>query len=97
MLQAWRSAVRAADAVAEPRRSPARQVAPEVLREQRHHGDEPDRPPHPPARAARRLFHGQIATIFIDGRGMHYVLLVDGRLLTVDDPAAFTVLDDSRA
>ncbi len=40
---------------------------------------------------------GQIATIFIDSGGMHYVLLVDGRLVTVDDPAAFTVLDDSRA
>ncbi len=40
---------------------------------------------------------GQIATVFIDSHGMHYVLLVDGRLLTVDDPAAFTVLDSSRS
>ncbi|HJT76161.1 MAG TPA: hypothetical protein VJ739_03075 [Gemmataceae bacterium] len=39
---------------------------------------------------------GQIATIFIDEQGMHYVLLVGGRLVQVDDPAAFTVLDDTR-
>jgi hypothetical protein len=39
---------------------------------------------------------GQITTVYINSEGLHYILLVGGRLVTVADPAAFTVLDDSR-
>jgi hypothetical protein len=39
---------------------------------------------------------GEIATVFIDAGGVHYVLLVGGRLVQVEDPAAFVVLDGSR-
>ena len=37
---------------------------------------------------------GQIATVYIDNRGMHYVLLIEGRLVPVDDGSEFTVLED---
>jgi hypothetical protein len=40
---------------------------------------------------------GQIALIYIDDRGMHYVLLVAGRLIEVDRPEEFRVLDDHPA
>jgi hypothetical protein len=36
---------------------------------------------------------GQIAMIYIDSGGLHYLLLVAGRLVQVDRPEQFVVLD----
>jgi hypothetical protein len=48
---------------------------------------------HEPPEGAQRKT-GQIATVYVDGDGMHYVVLIDSRLIHVADGAAFTVLDD---
>ena len=45
-----------------------------------------------PGRAADT---GQIATIYIDQQGLHYVLLLGGELVQVDRPEQFRVLDDT--
>jgi hypothetical protein len=37
---------------------------------------------------------GQIALIYIDSQGLHYVLLLGGELVPVDRPDQFRVLDD---
>jgi hypothetical protein len=44
-----------------------------------------------PGRAADT---GQIAMVYIDERGLHYVLLLGGELVQVDRPDQFRVLDD---
>ena len=36
----------------------------------------------------------QIVTVYLDEQGMHYVLLVAGRLVPVADAAQFTVLEE---
>ncbi len=37
---------------------------------------------------------GHIVTVYLDEQGMHYVLLVAGRLVHAADAAQFTVLDE---
>jgi hypothetical protein len=37
---------------------------------------------------------GQISTVFIDDQGMHYVVLVEGRLIHVEKSSDFSVLED---
>jgi hypothetical protein len=39
---------------------------------------------------------GRTAMIYIDSGGLHYVLLVAGRLVQVDRPEQFEVLDDAQ-
>jgi hypothetical protein len=40
---------------------------------------------------------GQIAMIYLDGQGLHYVLLLAGDLVHVDRPDQFRVLDDTQS
>ena len=47
----------------------------------------------PPAGAATDT--GRVATVYFDARGMHYVVLLDGRLVEIEDGGRFTVLEDS--
>ena len=44
-----------------------------------------------PGRAADT---GQIAMVYIDQQGLHYMLLLGGELVQVDRPDQFRVLDD---
>jgi hypothetical protein len=37
---------------------------------------------------------GQIVTVYLDEEGVHYVLLVGGRLVHADSPSQFTVLEE---
>jgi hypothetical protein len=37
---------------------------------------------------------GEIATVYADGRGLHYVILLGGRLVRVEDEGQFTVLPE---
>jgi hypothetical protein len=38
---------------------------------------------------------GQIALIYIDSEGLHFLLLISGRLLRVDKAEQFVVLDEN--
>jgi hypothetical protein len=38
---------------------------------------------------------GQMALIYIDAHGLHFVVLIAGRLVQVDRPDQFTVLEES--
>jgi hypothetical protein len=46
-------------------------------------------------RPGRAADTGQIAMIYIDQQGLHYVLLLGGELVQVDGPEQFQVLDDT--
>jgi hypothetical protein len=46
---------------------------------------------HKPPPGARSE-DGEIVTVYLDGQGMHYVVLVSGQLLQVESSAGFTVL-----
>jgi hypothetical protein len=37
---------------------------------------------------------GEIATVYLDERGLHYVLLLGGRLVRAEDEGQFTVLPE---
>jgi hypothetical protein len=37
---------------------------------------------------------GRIVTVYLDAEGMHYVVLVEGRLVNVPDGEQFTVLPE---
>jgi hypothetical protein len=41
-----------------------------------------------------RTWDGTIATVYHDGAGMHYVVLIQGTLVNVADGEEFTVLDE---
>jgi hypothetical protein len=38
---------------------------------------------------------GEIVLVYLDDRGMHYVLLVAGRLVQADSATQFTVLEEA--
>jgi hypothetical protein len=38
---------------------------------------------------------GRITTLYLDAEGLHYVILLEGRLIQVDDSDELTVLEDS--
>ena len=46
----------------------------------------------PPAGLSTDL--GRIVTVYLDAEGMHYVVLVEGRLVNVADGDQFTVLPE---
>jgi hypothetical protein len=48
---------------------------------------------HQPPPGARSE-DGEIVTVYLDGQGMHYVVLMNGQLLQVEGAAGFTVLRD---
>ncbi len=37
---------------------------------------------------------GTIVTVYTDGRGIHYIVEVDGRLVDVADAAVFTLVEE---
>jgi hypothetical protein len=59
-------------------------------------GDLPAGPPRPPAPEAgqRPDRYGEIATVYADERGVHYIILLGGRLVPVEDEGQFIVLPE---